>query len=73
METRRRIEELFQIIEIENKTGNKTLEEFQLKACKELKEILKNPNLDGDFLIMMCLEFRKLGRMNFQNHCKNFA
>ena len=60
IDKRRRIEELFQILELPNRTQNSILENAKEEAWKELKDIFKNA--DPTYLIDLCLEYRKRGK-----------
>lgn len=57
---RRRIEELFQVLELRNDTQNSIIENAKDDAWRELKEIFKDA--DPFYLIDLCLEYRKRGK-----------
>jgi len=60
IDQRRRIEELFQILELPNRTQNSILENAKDEAWRELKDIFKNA--DPTYLIDLCLEYRERGK-----------
>lgn len=62
IDQRRRIEELFQILELPNRTQNSIIENAKEEAWRELKGIFENA--EPYYLIHLCLEYRERGRMD---------